>query len=91
MNEQHTQPTAEQLANTQTVYYWVDKYWTLDEEEAVEADNYGIYAGKHSTLEMPDGSSQYDITQAVNDALNRAHTVAAETVCDRAHTVEAAV
>lgn len=95
MNEQHTQPTAEQNTNrlnmTKTVYYWVDGYWTFDKEEADEADLYGIYAGNHSVLTVENVDIPQDIDDAVKDALNRAHTVAAETVCDRVHTVEAAV
>lgn len=84
---------------TQTIYYWSDAYWTRDKEEAEEADKYGIYCGKHSTLEVAETAETYDIDRAVIDALEAAeqeptaeHTVAPDTVpptvCDRAHTVE---
>ena len=99
MNEQNTQPTAEQNTNrlnmTRTVYYWVDLYWTFDKEEADEADQYGIYAGKHSVLTVENVDIPQDIDDAVKAALGTDETKPdprgledLATVCAWSHTVE---
>lgn len=81
MSEQNTNQTA----NTQTVYYWVDGYWTLDQEEAAEADQYGIYAGLHRTVQIAESAhlTQHEINEIVKAELaapgrDRAHTVGEE-------------
>lgn len=88
MTEQNTNKT------TQTVYYWIDGYWTLDPEEATEADQYGIYAGQHATLQIAESAhlTQHEINEIVKEELattvcDRVRTVDTDTVCDRAHTV----
>ena len=77
--DNHAQPhTQSDRAHTLplTVHYWMDGYWTLDDDEADLADRFNIYAGSSQVLVMPDGSTQYEIEEGVRNALNRAHTVA---------------
>ena len=85
-----TEQNTNETHKTQTVYYWVDGYWTLDPEEATEADQYGIYAGQHTTLQIAEQAhlTQNEINEIVKEALLPKPTT---TVCDRAHTVREGV